>query len=446
MAKIRSYACFDIFIEIWIFLFFIDIMARLYFKINEELLSKMTDAQRKRAIMLFIVVSCLLGAANSLGEANYSNYFKEVYSVTAAQRGFIELPREAPGVLCMFIISMFGTARNVTIAIVAQLLSFAGMLVLGCFSPTYGVMLAFVFVHSVGQHIFITLKESIGMELAAEGEVGRTLGRFRRWWNCCAMLASITVFIGFRSGFFSFASKVIPNFVISAVFTLCAAILLFMMRPSMPRNDKKERHRLVLNRRYLPYYFITLAFGCQKRIRLVFAPWVVVELLHCGADTVALTAIATSFAAIMVAPALGRLLDFAGVKVSLLAEGIYMIATFGVFGVLVGGFDGGQIEARGIFLVFAFILVVLSCLIDQFNMVHSFLVRKLALNPLEVTATLSTGLSLDHVVAVAGSMILGVIWDGFGAKYVFFTAAACSVVQLIVALTLKTGERQEANG
>lgn len=41
----------------------------------------------KKAILLFAVVSGLLGAANSFGEANYANYFKEVYQVTAAQRG-----------------------------------------------------------------------------------------------------------------------------------------------------------------------------------------------------------------------------------------------------------------------------------------------------------------------------------------------------------------------
>ena len=38
----------------------------------------------KKAILLFAVVSGLLGAANSFGEANYANYFKEVYHATAA--------------------------------------------------------------------------------------------------------------------------------------------------------------------------------------------------------------------------------------------------------------------------------------------------------------------------------------------------------------------------
>ena len=34
----------------------------------------------------------------------FSPYFKEVYDVTALQRGFIEFPRELPGVISVFIV------------------------------------------------------------------------------------------------------------------------------------------------------------------------------------------------------------------------------------------------------------------------------------------------------------------------------------------------------
>ena len=124
----------------------------------------------KKAILLFAVVSGLLGAANSFGEANYANYFKEVYQVTAAQRGFIEFPRELPGVLSMFLISAFGMTSDVTIAFLAQILCCIGMAVMGLFSPSYGMMLFLVFFHSMGQHVFMTIKDAIGMSLAREGE------------------------------------------------------------------------------------------------------------------------------------------------------------------------------------------------------------------------------------------------------------------------------------
>ena len=65
-------------------------------------------------------------------------------------------------------------------------------------------------------------------------------------------------------------------------------------------------------------------------------------------------------------------------------------------------------------------------------MVHAFMMRKLAIDPSEVTASLSVGLSLDHILATV-SAVLGIIWEKFGAEYVFFLTAATSLMQIGVA-------------
>lgn len=133
------------------------------------------------------------------------------------------------------------------------------------------------------------------------------------------------------------------------------------------------------------------------------------------------------------APLLGRMLDFLGVKKALVFEGAYMFSVFALFGLLVGCAD----LTSGIFSLLAFLLVILSHLTDQFNIVHSFLVRQLADDPAEITATLSTGLSLDHVVAVIASAALGVIWSSFGAQYAFYVSAVSALVQAAVGLFLR---------
>ena len=61
--------------------------------------------QLQRAVFVFTLVVCLSAIAGGLGSATFSNYFKEVYHVDSAQRGFLEIPRESPGVLCALIIS-----------------------------------------------------------------------------------------------------------------------------------------------------------------------------------------------------------------------------------------------------------------------------------------------------------------------------------------------------
>ena len=59
--------------------------------------------QLQRAVFVFTLVVCLSAIAGGLGSATFSNYFKEVYHVDSAQRGFLEIPRESPGVLCALI-------------------------------------------------------------------------------------------------------------------------------------------------------------------------------------------------------------------------------------------------------------------------------------------------------------------------------------------------------
>ena len=43
----------------------------------------------------------LTALANGLGNNIMSNYFNEVFHIDSVQRGFIEVPRESPGILCM---------------------------------------------------------------------------------------------------------------------------------------------------------------------------------------------------------------------------------------------------------------------------------------------------------------------------------------------------------
>lgn len=66
-------------------------------------------------------------------------------------------------------------------------------------------------------------------------------------------------------------------------------------------------------------------------------------------------------------------------------------------------------------------------------MVHSFMMRAIALDPEEVTETLSVGLSVDHIMAISVSPIMGIIWARLGVSYVFYLAALSCVLQLAAA-------------
>lgn len=283
----------------------------------------MDASTHKKAVRLFTIALCLIAVALGLSAANYSNYFKEVYNVTSSQRGFIEIPRETPGILCAFIISALAGFSDVTISVFSQILFAIGLVVMGCFSPSYGVMLICLFINSFGQHLFMPLNDSIGMSLAKEGEVGQTMGNFKSKSNLFTMLTVYAVFIGFRSGIFSFETPVILPFALAVLFTTAAVIILIYLRKYIPKPSPAESKspRFIVRKQYIPYYLVTIAYGCQKRIRLVFGPWLMVELLHMGADTLALLSIIVAFVDTFFSRFIGKMLDKKGLAVYPLFRG-----------------------------------------------------------------------------------------------------------------------------
>ena len=210
-------------------------------------------------------------------------------------------------------------------------------------------------------------------------------------------------------------------------------LLLVCMARLMPQSGAVKNHKLLFRRQYMPYYLVTLAYGCQKRIKIVFAPWVIINLLGQGADTVALLTIVVHLAGTWLAPVIGRMLDRLGVKRMLLLETLYIAVSFSVMGWLAGMLAGGTFSLRDPLTWLVYGAYVLCVLFEQFNMVHSYMMRSIALDSSEVTRTLSVGLSVDHVMAIIASPIMGMIWNAWGVAYVFYLAALSALLQAAAA-------------
>ena len=393
----------------------------------------MTEQNRRKAVRIFLTVLALTALANGLGNNIFSNYFNDVFHIGSVQRGFIEIPRESPGILCMVLVAALGFLGNLWMSVAAQTLVLVGFIVMGWMSPDYGTMLVFLFIHSLGMHLFMPLNDAISMDLAEKGKVGTTLGKFKGITTLFNMAAAVMVFFGFRTGLFRFGDQTILPFVIGGAATAGAVLLLAAMALSLPQKDTFKNHKLLFRRRYMPYYMVTLAYGCQKRIKIVFAPWVIINLLGQGADTVALLTIVVHLAGTGIAPFIGKMLDQLGVKKMLWIEAVYITVSFSGMGLLAGMLAGGSFNLGDGLTLLVFGAYVLCVLFEQFNMVHSFMMRSIALDPGEVTQTLSVGLSVDHVMAIIASPIMGLIWNVWGVQYVFYLAAMTALFQVAAA-------------
>ncbi|MDW7655578.1 MAG: MFS transporter [Bacillota bacterium] len=410
---------------------------------------KPSNENYRRSVILYMVVLALAALGAGLSDTVLSNYFKDAYQVTALQRGLIEIPREIPGFIGVFIVSWLAFLGDLRIAILAQTLMVIGLLLLGLLTPAFSVMLVFIFIHSLGGHLWYPLQDTLGLHMIRDnGTAGKLIGRFKGISTAFGMVAGIIVYIGFRSNIFSFTTPVKTIFIIAMVLFSAVLFFLFLLKRQMPDERaanaegeplsrrfgmKSRRIRLVFHREYRFYYALAVVFGVQKQIMFVFAPWVLIDLLNKKADTLALLTIAGSFIGIFFIPALGRWVDRFGIKKMLYVDAFSFIMVYILYGLVSAGFHTGFLAKTGLPVILAFILFVIDRMSMQMGLIRSLYLRNIAIRPEDIAPTLTLGQSMDHVVSITCAALGGLVWSIWGPQYVFFLAAMLSVINYIVA-------------
>ncbi len=388
-----------------------------------------------KSMLLFFVLVAIVAIGNGLSDSIYGNYFKDAYDVSATQRAFIEFPRELPGILCVLVIGALSFLGDIRIALLAQIASCIGVSVLGIFSPSFSVMLLFLFINSLGMHIFMPLQDSIGMSLAKKEELGKRVGQFASIKTAMGFLTSTLVFVGFRFGWFSFTSDIKWTFIIASFCFMLAAFLCFLLYKETKGKQtiRVRKTPFVFRHVYRYFYLLTILHGVQKQIAYVFGSWVLIDLLLKGADIMSLLLIVSSFMGIFFMQKLGLWIDRFGVKKMMYVDALSFIIIYVVYGFVVWGITTKYLPSAGWPVLIVYGLFVLDRLSMQMGIVKSVYLKKIAKDGNDVTAVLSTGISLDHVVSIIAAQVSGYIWVSFGPQWVFFMAAFFSLGNLYVA-------------
>ena len=392
--------------------------------------------KKDKAVFIYMIIVALTGLALGLSDSVFSNYFRDAYGVDAFQRGLIELPRESPGVLSVFILSTLAFMGDLKLALLAQALSIVGIFALGLLSPSFNVMLVFLFINSLGMHLFMPLYDSIGMSLAKKGDYGTVMGKFNGMRTAFAMLAGILVFAGFRTGFFSFETPVIVNFLISGVLLIGVFVLIVILRKHMVET-RSAKSRFVFRRAYGKFYLLALLFGARKQIMYVYGPWVLIELLDFGADNMALLVIAGAAIGVFFMPVIGKWIDRFGTgQIMIVVEAVSLVIYLG-YGLISAGLHGGRLSGVGVVIAVAVGVHLADRITIQFGMVRNIYMRSIAVEPEDVTPTLATGMAMDHVLSITSAILCGWLWFELGPQYVFVFAGVLAIANMFVARRIK---------
>lgn len=388
-----------------------------------------------KEMIVYVIILALAAMGSALSGNVLSNYFKDVYHTDAFMRGFIEFPRELPGMLSIFFVAALSRFSDIRISMISMILAAAGIVVLGFATPVFYVMLVFIFINSVGTHLYMPMQSSVGMELITDGQYGKRMGEFSGVTTAFTMLGSIAVYVGFKYGYFSFATDVKTVFVWSALFFLLAGLLhlpLLKLVKGQPAHHEKTKY--VYRREYKYYYTLVVMFGVQKQIMLVYGPWVFIDILGKPVETLAILGIIGSFVGIFFIPALGKWIDQFGVKKLLYADALSFIGVYACYGILSGGYASGAISTVGWPLLLGYTLFIVDRMSSQMGIIRTVYLKKIAVDPKDITPTLSLGLTLDHFVSIIAAFFGGIVWMRYGPQYIFYLVAFMSLVNLYVAI------------
>lgn len=398
------------------------------------LLNKLRSYEKD--FLIFLLVGIFVGIGQSVEGSTVSNFLKEKINMAVLQRSMLETPRELPGFLVFLIMGFLYTLGDIRIALVANLFAALGMFLLGFVPAYFGWIIFSMFIYSMGVHIYLPLTNSIGMSFANDGNLGRKLGQLSATNTAALVLSSAVLWSLFNFLHISYTVA----FNIGAVAFLGAAILLFFMNP---KQTTKPKNRFVFRKEYRLFYWLSFLFGARKQIFLTFAPWVLVDVFKQKVTTMTILFFIISVTGIFFKPLVGSLIDKIGEKAVLSGEAAILI-----FVCLGYAFADNILPGSGAVIIIS-ICYVLDQALSAVSMARATYLKKIVVEPEDLSPTLSTGISIDHIVSMTIPFLGGYMWYSNGQngyKYVFIAAAIIAVINLISTRMINTNMNSEING
>jgi MFS family permease len=372
----------------------------------------------REMVLLFIAIA-FIGSSQGFSENILTNFYS-IIGMQTGDRTLLEPIRELPGLLIMFIIAVLSVLTISRMAATAMILRAAGFILVACFTQTFdAAFIGFLVITSLGDHIFMPLRNTIGIIVANPGYEGRVIGLMDAAATVMFTVASLPVL-------FVFNGKEIRDykllFFLTAICALLAGTALFLMRTRKPAENV-SKPRLVFKKKYTLYYFISFISGMRKIVYGVFVPWLLVKTFSAPVQTMTLLSMTGAVTVFFFNPFIGHLIDKYGERKFLIGGGAICVIIYSVYAVL-----STQNTNNSIILFVLLALSYFDRLTQSTLMGRDIFVKHTAESTDEIMPTLSAGVSMDHIASVIAPIFGGMLWVKAGAQWVFVAGAVIGVL------------------
>ena len=389
-----------------------------------------TTFRPKSGALAFFVSIMVWGVGVGCFMAAMNNYLSEIYQMNSLDRGWLEFFREMPGLALVFILALLHRVSDWKVMRIGTMISMAGAAFL--LIPADKIFVTgFIMIYSLGEHLVMPVRSAIAMQVAREGHAGQSLGYLTGVMNFGSVAGSAIVAAVFLVGshWLGHHSRVLFNLIWIFIFILMAVSVACTFSPNAP-NQPSKRPRLYFNRKFNKFYALELFYGARKQIFMTFAPYVLIREYGFSTASMALLLGICATVNIFAAPGVGKLTDRFGYRNIMIWDTVILCGVCLLYGF------AGNIFPAAVALAVVCINFLLDAVISTTSLATNIYVREIASNQDELTSTLSTGISINHLIAILSAPLGGWVWQRYGIGVLFSFAAVMAVCNSLFAATL----------
>ena len=377
---------------------------------------------------VFFLSILVTGLAYGLYKGMIDNYLAEIVSMGKFDRGVAEFFRELPGFLLVFILAVFYRLSAENLYKMGAVIMLGGLLMLPVLPPSKIFVILAMSIYSLGEHIQLGMKNTLTLEYAKPDKGGEALGQL----NAISHIGTLSGYIAVIILFSVFSGRGLYRlfFIITAAIMLIA--LIYTMQIKGSSKTDANRRRFYFARKYKKYYMLEVFYGARKQVFFTFGPYVLILFYGAGARTISLLFAISAVCCYLLAPLIGRIIDRLGYKIVMISDTLVLVIVCFFY-----GFAHHLFPMRIAFVICC-INYILDSIISLASMASNVYVQDLADDPDEMKATISTGVSVNHLITLLIALFGGWIWQTLGMETLFILSAVLGLCNSAYAATIRT--------
>jgi len=379
---------------------------------------------------VFLLTLLITGLSYGLYKGILDNFLAEVVAMGEMDRGVTEFFRELPGIALVLILAAFYMLSAEALYKIGAVIMLVGMAMHAVLPADKVLMTLAICIYSLGEHVQIGMKSSLSLQYAKPGCGGAAQGRQKSVDQMGTLIGYLVVVAVFSvaSGEAMYRAFFAAAAVLAAVSAACSLKL-----TGHSEADASKR-RFYFHRKYTKYYMLEMFYGARKQVFLTFGPYVLVLFYGAGAATISMLFAVSAVTCFFAAPLVGRIIDRVGYKTVMVADTLILVIVCFFY-----GFAHHLFSMETAFIVCC-VNYVLDAVISMASMASNVYVQDLADNREEVKATISTGVSINHVITIFIALFGGWIWKALGIETLFMVSAVLGLCNSAYAATIKTSK------